>query len=138
MSLIAGIDTPERPSSILQIPVSAGLTAYSGNLIAINAQGLAVLASDTAGLKAVGRLENDVVNGLDYQGNAYATVRRSTFGIANSAVHPLAQANVGALAVIEDEQTVAATSTNSVHAGIFLGFDQNNMCLVDMSRAIAG
>ncbi len=151
MSLIAGIDTTLRPTEVLQIPLlqptlapgtgvqtAPGTTIYSGNLVAIDANGLAVNASDTAGLRAVGRCENDVVNGASYRGETYVTVRRNSFSYNNSSTHPLTQANLGGFAMVEDEQTVAATSTHAVKAGIFMGFDVNGMPVIDTRPAITG
>ena len=138
MSTTAGIDTPQQAGELLQIPAVSGVTMYAGNLVAIDATGKALLASDTAGLKAVGRLEQDVINASDYTGHAYASVRRGCFSFANSAAHPLAQANLGATAYVEDEQTVAASSAHSFKAGTFIGFDVNGNPVIDTRNAIAG
>ena len=151
MSLISGIDTTLRPTEVLQIPVlqptfdpntgvqtAPGTTIYTGNLVAIDANGLAVNASDTAGLRAVGRLETDIVNGTGYRGQNYATVLRNSFSYNNSSTHPLTQANLGSFAMVEDEQTVAATSTHSVKAGIFMGFGADGLPVIDTRPAITG
>lgn len=105
------INTPERPGNFLALVVAAGAAIFAGTLVARDAAGTAVPASDTAGLRVLGRAEHDAAAGESIQ------IRRSCFLFANSATNALTAASVGKICYVEDDNTVASTSTNKIAAG---------------------
>ena len=90
--------------------IASGSTIVSGNLVALDAEGKAVPAADTAVLIVIGaadRIENGNVEIMD-----------GVFSFANDATHPLTRSDRGKVAFVKDAGTVTASSSNSVPAGI--------------------
>jgi hypothetical protein len=127
-------DAPERRGDFMIAPVALTTTIYAGNLTALDNTGSAVECDDIAGLRCQGRLELDLVNGLTYQNDNEATIKRGVFKYRNSSTNPLAQSNVGAMCYVQDSQTVASTSTNFVKAGIVVEVDSDGV-YVDTRKA---
>jgi hypothetical protein len=127
-------DAPERRGDFVIAPVADNTTIYAGNLTALDSGGNAVECDDIAGLRCQGRLELDIVNGLTYQNDNEATIKRGVFKYQNSTINPVAQANVGSMCYVENSQTVATTSTHKVKAGIVVEVDSDGV-YVDTRRA---
>ena len=125
-ALTAERSTPERTGENLAVAVASSTTIYAGAMVAINSGGYAVPASDTAGLKVLGRAERTVVN-AGGNGAAVIIVRRGVFRWANGDTFTLA--DVGALAYVEDDQTVqkAASATHDIPAGTILAVDADGV-----------
>lgn len=109
-----------RPGKTLSLKVAAAVKILAGVLVAVNASGYAVPASDTEGLKVIGKAYVTVDNSAGSAGDASVIVERGTFRFANSTTHALAQANIGGFAYVEDDAVVAGETTNGVIAGIVL------------------
>lgn len=105
------INTPERPGNFLALVVAAATTVFLGTIAARDAAGKAVPASDTAGLRVLGRAEETKTAAESI------VIRRGIFRFANSATNALTAASVGKLCVVEDDTTVASTATNKIVAG---------------------
>jgi hypothetical protein len=127
-------DAPERRGDFMIAPVADTTTIYAGNLAALDPTGNAVEADDIAGLRCQGRLELDLVNGLTYQNDNEATIKRGVFKYQNSATNPLAQSDVGCICYVQDSQTVAKTSVHLVKAGLVVEVDSDGV-YVDTRRA---
>lgn len=113
----------------LSLPVAASTTIYAGSLVALSA-GYAVPASAALGLVAVGKAEFDADNASGSAGAINATVVIGAFRFDNSGGgDAIAQANVGALAYIVDDQTVALTSNSGARsaAGRILQIDSTGV-----------
>ena len=67
--------------------IASGSTVVSGNLVALNAEGKAVPAADTAGLRVIGVAEH-IHNGM-------AEVADGIFSFANDTTHALTRADRG-------------------------------------------
>jgi hypothetical protein len=119
MSATQPINTPEREGAIVSLPVAAATMLYAGTLVAIDASGNAVPAADTAGLKVLGRCEEDVVN-AGLAGAKSVRVKRGVFRFANSATSAVDADDVGLPCYVEDDSTVAETGDNSIVAGIVI------------------
>ena len=104
--------TPERVPALRQFE-SAG-EIYAGALVALNSSGKAVPASDTAGLRVLGRAETRAKTG------EMVTVRSGCFLFKNgSSTAALATADTGGVCYVIDDQTVGKTGgTNSIAAGL--------------------
>jgi hypothetical protein len=62
MSDTQSINTPARPGEKFNLPIAAATSLWASFLAAVNAAGILVQADDAAGLKDVGRCEQDVDN----------------------------------------------------------------------------
>lgn len=123
MPLTNDRNTPERNGSLVNLPVEAGTVIYAGAIVAVNAAGNAVPAADAAGLTVIGRAEAQADNSAGAAGAISITVRRGVFRYANSGASPLTAADVGQVAHVADDATVAKTTTNSIVAGKVLGVE---------------
>lgn len=90
--------------------IASGSTVVSGNLVALNTEGKAVPAADTAGLRVIGVAEH-VHNGM-------AEVVDGIFSFANDSTHALTRSDRGKVVYVKDKDTVASTGTNLIPAGI--------------------
>jgi hypothetical protein len=118
------IDTPERPGSVVALPVAAATKLFAGTLGAVNSAGNAVSAADAVGLVVFGRVEEDVDNSGGIAGAKTVRVRNGVFRFQNSATSQLNQSHVMKTCYVEDNQTVRATGgTNSIRAGLVLGIE---------------
>jgi hypothetical protein len=104
--------------------VAAGVVIFVGALVAKNAAGFLVPASNAAALTVVGRangkyaaLSGKADNTLGANGDLSVEVEEGIFLWANSGTGPLAQANVGYPCFVEDDQTVSDRGTFGVIAG---------------------
>lgn len=127
MAATAARNTDARPGDLLSLPVAATTTIWAGTLVARDAAGRAVPASDTAGLRVVGRAEETIDNSAGAAGDLSISVRIGCFKFANSATEAVDADDVGKMAVVEDDQTVAETSTNKVSAGRITGVDSDGV-----------
>jgi len=127
MALTNDRDTPERDGALVGRPVAASTKLYAGGMGAVDASGNAVAAADTAGLTTVGRIESQVDNSAGSAGDETVTMLRGVFRYANSATNPLSAADIGSNALVEDDETVAKTTTNSIVAGKMIDIDADGV-----------
>lgn len=113
-------NTPRREGQFFTIPVEANTKIYAGALVARNAAGNAVPASDTTGLVVLGRAEEPVDNSGGAAGARSLRVSTGVFAYAHSG---LTAADVGKPVFVSDDQTVALATTNFIHAGILVAVD---------------
>ena len=90
--------------------IASGSTIVSGNLVALNGEGKAVPAADTAGLRVIGVAEL-VTDG-------YVEVTDGVYSFANDTTHALTRAARGKAAYVKDKSTVASEGSNGIVAGI--------------------
>lgn len=119
----AGRNTKRRNNDLVQHPVDSGKTIYAGTLVTLLASGGNAVPGGTASAgNAVGVAE-DTVTG---DGTAKITVRRGCFQFGNSASTDLiARADIGGIAYIVDDQTVAKTDSSGTRkiAGAIVDVD---------------
>lgn len=115
-ALAAPRDTREILGSLVQLTVATGATAYAGGLAAVDTDGKAVPASDTAGLKVLGRFEH----GADAAEKVM--VKRGIFLFDNKANDLVVAADIGGYCYVTDDQTVQHTANSkTVVAGVVRG-----------------
>ena len=117
------IDTPERPGAVLARSVAAATVLFAGTLGASDGNGRAVPASDTAGLRVIGRVEETADNSAGGNDAMAAKMMRGTFRYANSLANPVLASGVDRDCFVEDNQTVASTTTHHVKAGRVVAVD---------------
>lgn len=136
MPLDSETNTKEYALGLHHVPVAASTTIYSGALVCVNASGNAIPAADAANARVIGRAQETVVN-TGLAGALTITVKRGVFGFKNSASQACTNAHVGRRVFVADDETVqSATGTNSVIAGLMVGFEGTDV-IVDTTLAAA-
>lgn len=122
--------TPERIPALRQL--EAGAEIYAGALVAVNANGKAVPASDTAGLKTIGRAETHAKSGET------VTVKSGCFLYRNSSsTAAIAAADIGGVCYVADDQTVSKTGgTNSIPAGLVYDVESKGVWVLTGAQSI--
>ena len=115
-ALSANRDTREVVGALVSLTVEDATTIYAGALVAVNASGKAVPASDASGLKVIGRAEHQTGEKLPL------LVKRGVFLYANKDNDLLTVADIGSYCYVADDQTVQATvNSNGIVAGLVRG-----------------
>jgi hypothetical protein len=100
-------------------------TFIKGGMVAINATGLLVMASSTAGEIPCGRCEENVVTGA---GNTRKVKFKSgVFKWANEGTAPVVQATVGRDCFVQDNATVRVSDDTSSVAGKVVELDTDGV-----------
>lgn len=125
--LTANRDTPARSGETVAL-LQGSNVIYRGSMVAVDAAGKAVAASDTASTKVVGRAQSMQDNtGTAYSATRTIDVRRGLFRWTNGGVFTIA--NIGDFAYVEDDATVttAALASNDIIAGIIVDVDADGV-----------
>lgn len=121
----AAILTPERLGTVVNVPLAADAVIYQGTLVCLDSSGNAVPAADTAALRVIGVAQADADNTDGDAGDVTLNVKRGVFGFANSGDAAVDADDKGKLCVVEDDSTVAETSTNKIPAGRVVDVDDD-------------
>lgn len=123
--------TPRREGDIYTYPVKGATIIFGGSMVCLDANGLAVPASDTAALSnVVGIAQERVDNSAGADSAKTVDVLEGTFQITSSS---LTDADTGAAMYVTDDQTVTKTSTtNQVMAGVLVAKDGATKAWVDI------
>lgn len=113
--------TVYKDGDLVAYPVKASTEIFLGAMVCIDATGYAIPGSDTAGLEFVGVSQENADNSAGANGDISVQVRAR--GVHEFAASGLAITDVGADMYISDDQTVAASTTNSILAGKLKVFD---------------
>lgn len=120
-------NTKTREGKYVNLAMAASTKIYAGQLVAVNAQGYAVPASDTAGLKVIGIADVAMDNSAGAAGDSNVVAHRAICKLANATTNPVVQANIGSVVFVSDDVSVTGTSTNSVVAGIALEIEEDGV-----------
>lgn len=120
-------NTDTRTGEFVYLPLAAATKIYQGTIVARDSAGRVVAASDTAGLRVIGIAEQTVDNSAGAAGDLSINVRLGVFKFENSATNAVDADDIGKMAVVEDNQVVAETSTNKVCAGRILAVDSDGV-----------
>lgn len=122
-------NAPEHPSSAyVVLGLAADAVIAAGELVARNAAGNAVPASDTAALKVIGRAECDADNTGGNAGDVEVTVKRGCFQYDNSGDNAVTKAHIGLVCYVEDKNTVASDKgVNAIVAGVVHEVDDDGV-----------
>lgn len=109
MALSADRNTEMKGAELLPFPMAASTKVYAGGIVATDG-GYAKNGQAGTTLKYQGRAEETVDNSAGANGDKTVMVRRGkAFKWKNSAGDPVAQADVGNVCYIEDDETIAKT-----------------------------
>ncbi|PRZ48343.1 hypothetical protein [Tritonibacter scottomollicae] len=123
-------NTPRHDGELRHGLVAAASLIYAGSIVLRAADGYLHEGHTATGLVGVGRAEARVDNRLGADGDEDLTYRPGIFRFANSAgADGITFADVGELAFVVDDQTVAKTdgTTTRSPAGIIDGVDANGV-----------
>lgn len=115
-----------------KLEIAANHTLYPGAIAAIDQNGKAVPASDTAGLIVAGICEA-VFNGCAY-------IRSGTYRLENgSGTDALTLQNIGSYVYVIDDQTVGKSGgTNNIVAGVLVDLDENQVIVSIGNYPVSG
>ena len=123
------------PGVLVSYGVAASQTIYGGALVALNAAGHAIPATDTADITVVGVAEATVKSSAT-AGEDKVRIRRGAVQLFANATgtNKLTIADIGSLCYVADDQTVQDDgATKDVKAGVMLQLDDNgvwvNVCV---------
>lgn len=120
-NITARKNVSRQEGKILSYPVEESTTIYEGALVAVNAAGYAVNASDTSGERVVGVANETVDNSSGADGDL--SIEVWTEGVIDLAAgFSATQANVGDKVYASDNQTVdlAGNLTNDILVGVIV------------------
>ncbi len=122
-------NAPELPTGhYVSLGLAADAVIETGEQVAINAVGNAVLADDATAIRVVGRAEADADNTGGAAGAVEVTVKRGCFKYANSSTGTLTAAHIDQPCFVEDETTVSSSpGTFGVVAGIVRRVDSDGI-----------
>lgn len=125
-ALTAGRNTPELAGEnpAAQFVILAAEIMYAGDMAARTYDNEVQMAADTLGFRVEGRVAKTVDNTADGKS---VTVERGIFRYENSATYPVGRAQIGRPCYVEDDNTVAAYSTNLVAAGLVVDVDSDGV-----------
>lgn len=120
-ALTADRNTPRREGDDYVYPVKGSTKIFGGSIVCLDANGLAVPGSDTAGLHTTGVAQEYVDNSAGADSAKTVKVRRGVFRFDSAS---LTDADVGKPMYVSDDQTVVKTATtNKVVAGMLDAID---------------
>jgi hypothetical protein len=109
----------------ISIPVAANTVITEGTMVAINADGFAVMASKKTGQTVAGCATRIVDNTSGENGDVSVPVRRGTFVWNNDGT--IEETDILKDAYVSDGQTVTITSEGSSRAGKILAVDTDGV-----------
>lgn len=127
-------DTVRKEGKYASYPVKGGAVIYAGGMVCIGADGYAVPASDTAGLKFMGVARAYADNSAGASGSLQVEVwRRGCFSLTTSG---MALSNAGDAVFALDDQNVGLTgaSTNHIKCGVISEYVSATSVYIDISR----
>lgn len=127
MAATANIDTPELSRSIFELPIAADTHVFAGTLAAADSAGRVVPAADSNGLRVLGRAEAEVDNRDGAAGALGVLIKQGIFRFNNSETNAVDPDDVGKVCFVEDDLTVAETSTHKVVAGRVVNVDDDGV-----------
>lgn len=117
-------NTMKREVKLLILGVAASTKIEAGKMVAVNASGYAVEASDTAGLVVIGKADQTIDNSSGANGDLSVAVERGyAFLYKNSGTNAVTIASIGSNVVVEDDETVSTDTTNDIVAGKCMGLE---------------
>ncbi|WP_321367598.1 head fiber protein [uncultured Desulfuromusa sp.] len=113
-------NTFSKDGKLIGVLVSASTTIEAGKMVAFNASGYLVEASDASGVSIAGVADETVDNSTGSNGDLTCLVKRNQlFKMKNSTTNAVDIADQGNYVFVEDDETVAdVVGTNGVIAGV--------------------
>lgn len=136
------INTPYREGIAIPLVVAASTTITEGELIATNADGHAVPATDASAKYLIGRAESTVETDAAQTNSTITVTRNRHFLLINDATNPVSMADIGTTVVLKAQNTVAkpvdGTGNSVLAVGTLMGVDYDGKVWVEVSGAPRG
>lgn len=107
-----------------------GVQIYKGMMVAVNISGYARPAAPVAGLIVVGIAENNAVKG------EFVFVRSGLFEMKGDLISSLNHSHINKKAYVLDCETVSATGTNNIVAGVVRFFASFTRPVVEIGNVV--
>jgi len=133
VALTKGRTTPQRIGDVRAGLVAAAAIIFQGGLVMRNAAGYIVNGQTATGLVAVGVATHALDNSAGANGDVTLEYRPGRFAFVNSAgADEITIANIGDMAFVVDDQTVALTNGGNTRsqAGIIHDVDAQGVWIV--------
>lgn len=118
MAATADVNTLSRNSGMADFPVADNVKIYKGTLVCVNSSGYAVPGADTSGYVCVGIAEEQVDNTTTGHTAGRYNIRVVSGRRFTLSGTGFTQASVGAPVYVSADNTVAASVSNNILAGI--------------------
>ena len=116
------------PGYVVSYGVAASQIIYGGALVALDAAGQAIPASDAASIKVIGVAEETVKSGTTAGEDKVLVRRGAVTAFANAdGANKLTIADIGVVCFVADDQTVQDSgAANDAKVGVLVQVDDNN------------
>jgi len=118
-------NTASRVNLLYVFGMAAATKIYAGSIVCVDATGFATPGIVSTALTAVGRAEEQVDNSAGADADVTVQVSKGVFLFANAG--DITIAHIGALAYINDDQTVSSVSTSKTTAGTIKQVDSDGV-----------
>jgi hypothetical protein len=123
---------------LITVPLKTGIKVWKGGIVCIdNTTGYGVTGTTATTLIAIGIATKTVDNTAGSSGALSVDVIRGLFPFNNSGGDLVVQTDFALKVYITDDNTVNHTSTGKSVAGVFFGFDENGLPLVQIGNLSA-
>jgi len=135
-ALAADRITEKKLPGLKSYPVKDGAKIYAGGLVAVQSDGHAIPAADTAALRVVGVATHTIDNTSGADGDKWVDCETGIFKFAASSI---TQAMIGQMMYVVDDQTFDdAVGTNGVKAGKLMEFISTTLGWIKVDDAGVG
>lgn len=133
------INTPYRDGIAIPLTIAAGATIAEGELVAVDADGNAVPATDFSAKHLMGRAEMSVSPDAPTLSNIIVVTRNRQFLLANDANNPVSAIRIGENAVLKAKNTVGINNdTGGLFVGQIMGIDYSGKVWVEIGGKLLG
>jgi hypothetical protein len=131
MALSSDRNTPRATGEVKSLAVAAAMLIYGGAIVCRNAAGHAVKGATALGLRGAGIAQERVDNSAGGAGDVSINVREGAYRVDNSAADPVTIADIGSIAYVVDDHTVARTNGLGTRspAGTICGVDSQGVII---------
>lgn len=136
------INTPYRDGIAIPLMIAAAASITEGELVAVDADGNAVPATDTNATYLMGRSETTASPDAPAKDNMIVVTRNRQYLLNNDATNPVTAADIGTTVVLKGQNTVAkpaeGSTATALAVGTLMGVDYNGQVWVEIGGAPIG
>ncbi len=122
-------NTPYKDGTNIPLAVAASTKIEAGKIVAVNASGYAVEASDTASIVVMGIAQETADNSSGANGAISVDIKRGKAFKLKNGTTAVTIASLGGNVVVQDDETVTTTAgaTNDITVGKCLGVESDGV-----------
>ena len=130
------LNTPWRQGIAIPLMMAMSKTIEEGELVAINAEGAAVPATDTGAVRLMGRAESSVTTDATQANTPVTITRNREYLLKNDGTNPVTAADIGTIVVLKGKNTIAkpevGDTASALAVGMLTGVDYNGQAWVSI------